>query len=118
MKFKWQGDKVLSEVLGATKLGVERAGRVVANHAKGEKLSGQVLDVQTGTLRRSVGQEVSEDGLSTRVGTNVFYGAIHEFGSRFQPARPWLTTAFEEKKRDVEKVIGDSVRVALTGGGR
>lgn len=46
------------------------------------KLTGQVLNVRTGTLRRSINQEVldSPQGIRGIVGTNVSYAAIHEYG--------------------------------------
>ncbi len=46
------------------------------------KLSGQVLKVKTGRLRRSIHQEVEEtaDGIAATVGTNVPYAAVHEYG--------------------------------------
>lgn len=49
---------------------------------KEEKLSGQVLHVRTGTLRRSINAQVFDKatGIYGVVGTNVKYGAIHEFG--------------------------------------
>ncbi len=49
---------------------------------KAEKLSGQVLHVRTGTLRRSINYRIEEAQASTMatVGTNVEYAAIHEYG--------------------------------------
>lgn len=49
---------------------------------KQEKLSGQVLKVRTGTLRRSVDQSMVTDGNSIAgvVSTNVKYGKAHEYG--------------------------------------
>lgn len=46
------------------------------------KLSDDVLHVRTGTLRRSVGYKIVEDdsGIAAIVGTNLVYGAVHEFG--------------------------------------
>jgi phage gpG-like protein len=46
------------------------------------KLSGQVLKVRTGTLRRSITQRVTETETSITgvVGTNVSYAAVHEYG--------------------------------------
>lgn len=46
------------------------------------KLSGQVLHVRTGTLRRSIHAVVEDKGHAVygKVGTNVVYGKIHEFG--------------------------------------
>lgn len=49
---------------------------------KQDKLSGQVLNVRTGRLRRSINQrvEVSGNEISGIVGTNVEYGKFHEYG--------------------------------------
>lgn len=47
-----------------------------------EKLSGVVLRVRTGTLRRSITTQVRDTGTGVEalVGTNVEYARIHEFG--------------------------------------
>lgn len=54
----------------------------VQAHVKADKLSGQVLHVQTGTLRRSINREVRVNGgeIEGIVGTNVEYAAAHEYG--------------------------------------
>ncbi len=47
-----------------------------------QKLSGEVLKVQTGRLRRSIHLEMerSSHSVTAVVGTNVFYGRLHELG--------------------------------------
>jgi len=47
-----------------------------------QKLSGDVLSVRTGTLRRSINRQVEEQASSViaTVGTNVRYAAAHEYG--------------------------------------
>lgn len=59
------------------RLAIELQGNV-----KEDKLSGQVLHVRTGTLRRSINQRVESSGsqIVATVGTNVEYAAIHEYG--------------------------------------
>ncbi len=54
---------------------------------KQEKLSGQVLKNRTGTLRRSISPFISSAGenLTGKVGTNLEYAAIHEFGGVTKP---------------------------------
>lgn len=49
---------------------------------KVKKLSGQVLNVRTGRLRRSITQKVTKEPnhITGIVGTNVNYGRIHEIG--------------------------------------
>jgi phage gpG-like protein len=67
------------------RLSIKLQGNVMAS-----KLSGQVLHVRTGTLRRSINQKVEQSGNTIRgsVGTNVEYAAIHEYGGTiFIPPR-------------------------------
>lgn len=54
----------------------------VQRSVKEDKLSGQVLSVRTGTLRRSINRRVEEygGGLRAVVGTNVAYAPAHEYG--------------------------------------
>ena len=49
---------------------------------KGEKLTGQVLHVRTGRLRRSINTRIDQSSTTIRgtVGTNVPYAQIHEYG--------------------------------------
>ena len=61
---------------------VERLSIRVQSEVKEGKLTGQVLHVRTGTLRRSINRVVEQDDRKTvaTVGTNVVYGRIHEYG--------------------------------------
>ncbi len=54
----------------------------VQRDVKGLKLSGQVLHVRTGTLRRSINREVKLTGdvVEAVIGTNVAYAHAHEYG--------------------------------------
>lgn len=65
---------------------VSMARLVIALTAKimKDKLSGQVLKNRTGTLRRSISPSVFSSGTAVvgKVGTNVEYASIHEFGGR------------------------------------
>lgn len=62
--------------------GIGRAALAVQRDSKQNKLSGQVLNVVTGRLRRSINVKISETGSSVTgtVGTNVAYAHAHEFG--------------------------------------
>jgi phage gpG-like protein len=73
---------------------VETTGKLgldLQHQVQADKLSGQVLRVRTNTLRSSI--EESGDAVSARVGTSIFYGAIHEFGV----SRSWLIEAKSAK---------------------
>lgn len=62
--------------------GVQRLTLQLLAKVKAEKLTGQVLKVRTGRLRRSINQKVTVtgNGVYGVVGTNVKYGRAHELG--------------------------------------
>lgn len=91
---------IVGEVIGGEKV-VERFGRMgqkvqdeigdeiqrivlrLQRHVVADKLSGQVLNVKTGRLRRSINQAVEGKGtaeVSGTVGTNVVYARAFELG--------------------------------------
>ena len=51
-------------------------------HIKANKLTGQVLKVQSGRLRRSINHRIQDEGSRVWgvVGTNVEYARLHEYG--------------------------------------
>lgn len=76
--FSQQSAKVQKEV----KKSIGRLILKLLRKVKQDKLSGQVLNVRTGRLRRSINQRVTEsDGrIVGLVGTNVEYAPPHELG--------------------------------------
>lgn len=70
-----------------------------------EKLSGQVLKVRTGTLRRSIDQRMVTDSNAVTgiVSTNLKYGKAHEYGSHD-------TVTVKEHLRLVKKVWGKELK--------
>ena len=72
------GKKAMMTALG-------KASRVVTNKAKRSYLTGQSLKVRSGTLRSSLRHELDSSKLEARVGTNVVYARIHEFGGTTSP---------------------------------
>lgn len=62
--------------------GITRAALRVQSRTKAQKLSGQVLNVRTGRLRRSINYRVEQQPQQVTgiVGTNVEYAGVHEFG--------------------------------------
>jgi phage gpG-like protein len=75
----------------AHRLAITMQGRIIT-----EKLSGQVLHVRTGTLRRSITYKVTRDASKVEaiVGTNVKYGALHEYGGTVPQHQRLLTMVF------------------------
>lgn len=63
---------------------IQALGIELQRKVKEEKLSGQVLNVRSGNLRRNISEEttVSGDAITSSVGTNVPYGRLWELGFR------------------------------------
>lgn len=61
---------------------ITRRSITVQAAVKADKLSGQVLHVRSGTLRRSINRRIDESasGVIATVGTNVRYAAAQEYG--------------------------------------
>lgn len=71
-------DKVQTSIVQSVGRSALRLQREVMQN----RLSGQVLNVRTGNLRRSIHQRVTNTGGAVigEVNTNVRYGAAHEYG--------------------------------------
>jgi phage gpG-like protein len=61
---------------------IRRLGIDLQAHVKDDKLSGQVLHVRSGTLRRSINLKMKNSltAIQATVGTNVKYAHAHEYG--------------------------------------
>ena len=63
----------------------------------------------TGNLKRSIGLEISANGLTATVEPTADYAAYVEWGTRFMNAQPYLKPAYEEQmkkfKQDLNKLV-------------
>lgn len=75
-------DRFPERLRAELRVGIGRAALRVQVQSKENKLSGQVLNVVTGRLRRSINVKITEtaSGVHGSVGTNVAYAHVHEFG--------------------------------------
>ena len=75
-------DRITPAVKGKLKQSINSLTLKLLAHVKSDKLSGQVLHVRTGRLRRSINQRLMEDAtlITGVVGTNVEYARYHEYG--------------------------------------
>jgi hypothetical protein len=115
--------------------GVQRLTIKLQKKVKEEKLSGQVLGVRTGRLKRSIQQDVQVQGtkISGVVSTNVFYGVGWELGwpdgkgskglssakAKFKPSagarqRPFLVPSLKEMEQS--GIIAAELDAALVRG--
>jgi phage gpG-like protein len=136
-------DRAAHELRHGLNRHVLKAGLVVAGQAQ-RNVTGprpRNLGVVTGRLRTSIHAQVVRYG-TAKIGTNVEYAAIHEYGGmifaksgkwlRFQtrdgawrtvdrvriPARPYLHPALETKRHDVIRIIREVYRGPLRIGGQ
>ncbi|MCO7172556.1 HK97 gp10 family phage protein [[Clostridium] scindens] len=54
--------------------------------------------VDTGTLKRGIGLEIADDGLTAVSAATAEYAPYPEWGTRYQEAQPYMGPAFNEQK--------------------
>lgn len=79
------------------------------NGAEMQAKAQQKAPVDTGYLKRSIGIEFTDRGMSAEVEPKADYGAYVELGTRFMEAQPYLGPAFNEQKekfkKDMKKLV-------------
>lgn len=83
---------------------VTHLSRKLQRNVKAEKLSGQVLNVRTGTLRRSIDLNISESstGVVGKVSTNLSYAPVHEYGFKG-------VVTVKSHMREIKQAFGKSI---------
>jgi len=100
-------DQIPGKVAAALRRAVEAEAIKLTAYVKEQKLSGQALKTQTGTLQRSIDYQLQDEGgrIAATVGTNLVYAAIHEYGGTTRAhvieARRGKTLAFQMGGQDV-----------------
>lgn len=92
----------------AVRSSVQRLTLRLLAKVKSDKLTGQVLNVRTGRLRRSINQRVKTEpkGVYGLVGTNVEYARRHEYGGRVnvKAHTRMMRVAWGKKVRNPRKI--------------
>lgn len=83
---------------------------VFKGHYAWEEGKGMVFKKPTGNLKRSIGLEISPNGLKATVEPKAEYAAYVELGTRKMEAQPYLRPAFEEQKKQFEKDLKELVK--------
>lgn len=85
--------------------------RRVVRH-NGAEMQGKAQDnapVDTGTLKRSIGLDITDGGLTAEVEPTAEYAPYVELGTRFMEAQPYLKPAFDDQKekfkQDMKKLV-------------
>lgn len=79
------------------------------NGAEMQAKAQQNAPVDTGTLKRSIGIEITDGGMTAEVKPTADYAPYVELGTRFMEAQPYLGPAFNEQKekfkKDMKKLV-------------
>lgn len=83
---------------------------VKLNGSEMQKKAQRNAPVDTGTLKRSIGIDISDGGMTATVEPTAEYAPYVELGTRFMEAQPFLKPAFEGQKKQFEKDLKELVR--------
>lgn len=79
------------------------------NGAEMQAKAQQNAPVDTGTLKRSIGLEITDGGMSAEVEPTAEYAPYVELGTRFMDPQPYLKPAFDDQKekfkKDMKKLV-------------
>ena len=79
------------------------------NGAEMQTKAQQNAPVDTGALKRSIGLEITDSGMSAEIEPTAEYAPYVELGTRFMEAQPYLKPAFDDQKekfkRDMKKLV-------------
>ncbi|MCM1893938.1 HK97 gp10 family phage protein [Dorea sp. MB18-49] len=63
-----------------------------------------------GTLKRSIGLEITDGGMTAEVESTAEYAGYQEYGTRFMKGKPHIRPAFEEQKEKFKADMKELVR--------
>lgn len=66
--------------------------------------------VDSGNLKRSIGLDITDNGLTAEVEPAADYAAYVEYGTRFMDAQPYLKPAYDEQKKKFVKDLNELMR--------
>ena len=82
---------------------------VQKNGADLQRNAQEKAPVDTGTLRRSIGLDLTDSCLTATIAPTVEYAPYQEYGTRYMDAQPFVGPAFNEQKNkfvnDMKKLV-------------
>ena len=109
MSVKFTGLNELHVALGK-KTDLSKVSRIVQQN--GSEMQSKAMrnaPVDTGNLKRSIGLDLSNGGMSATVEPTANYSPYVEYGTRFMSAQPYVKPAFDAQKRkfksDMDKLV-------------
>lgn len=67
------------------------------------------VPVDTGYLKRTIGYELKDDGLTCKVGANIHgkadYASYVEYGTRYQRSQPYFNPSFDKAEKEFKQKV-------------
>ena len=98
-KYQDNTNKILQEADSSVRKKLTLSALVVERRAK------MNCPVDTGALRRSITHELSPDGKTAVVGSNMEYAAFVELGTSKMAARPYLKLALIQSRSEIKRIF-------------
>ena len=78
--------------------------QLVREHGSAMQTKAQdIVSVDTGTLKRSIRQDIKDNGLTSEVSANTDYAGYVEWGTRYMNAQPYMRPAYNDQKEKFKK---------------
>lgn len=90
--------------LNAAKIVVQKNGDELNRNMKAQTHDSFVKGYSTGQTARSINTNISDGGLTAKVGPTTEYAKYVEYGTRYMEAEPFIKPAFDKQK---DKFISD-----------
>jgi len=83
---------------------INKATVILTNHLK----TGGIVPIRTGLLKQSIRPVISH--LKSTIAPHTNYAIYVHEGTRFMEAQPFLKTAIDDKKKDVQRQFNNAAR--------
>ena len=113
MAIKWQGmEKLVATISNAHPKAVEQSLKVLKNNGEKTKaLAKKNAPVDTSFLKDHI--TTSYPGMEAHVHAEAGYSGYQEYGTRFQPGKPFMRPAIEQIQPQFQKDMTDVMKGAF-----
>ncbi len=112
MKVEFKGlDKIMRYMAKVTQEAVrgDMAKAVRQSTSECQQHAKDIVPVDTGDLKKSIGITMSDSGLTGMVEPTMHYRTYVEYGTRFMAAQPYMRPSFSRQepifKKDMDKIV-------------
>ncbi|HEL1648676.1 HK97-gp10 family putative phage morphogenesis protein [Streptococcus suis] len=113
MAIKWQGmEKLVATISNAHPKAVEQSLKVLKNN--GDKVKAIAMEnapEETGFLKKNI--TTSYPGMEAHIHAEAGYSGYQEYGTRFQPGKPFMRPAIEQIQPQFQKDMTDVMKGAF-----